>query len=96
MAKSKKTKSKSKAKSKVVIERSGKIPKGRSSWPFQDMQPPNETGDVSVFYVDADEHQAIRTAASRAMKTLGITLSVRKIKEKDHKQFGRIGVYRTE
>lgn len=83
-------------KAKVVRVNGARVPKGRSVWPFADMKPPNtETGDLSVFYTAEEDHQAVRTAASRAMKSLGITLSVRKVKDPKDKHFGEIAVYRT-
>lgn len=81
---------KAKKKAKVVIERKADLPKTGNGWPFSDL------GVGDAFYVDDDEHQAARTAASRAKKSIpGTEYSVRKVKDKGHKQFGRIGVYRT-
>lgn len=84
-------------KSTIVVTKAKAVPRGRSPWPFSDLGPPNKkTGDMDVFYVDMENHQAIRTAASRAMRSLNIGLSVRKIKDKNDKEYGRIGVFRVK
>lgn len=82
-------------KAKVVVKSGVTLPKGRSTYLFDELKPPKADGSLSAFYVDEDQHQAVRTAASRAMKTLGIKISVRKVKDPDDKEFGKIGVYRT-
>lgn len=77
-------------KSKIVIKKATP-PKTGNGWPFADLT----VG--TAFYVDPDEHQAARTAASRAKKTFpGWEFSVRKVKDKRDPEYGRIGIFRTK
>lgn len=92
MAKSKKRPKKQ----KVVVKSGVTLPRGRTTYLFSELQPPKEDGTLSAFYVDEHQHQAVRTAASRAMKNLGIQLRVLKVNDPDDKEYGRIGVYRTK
>jgi hypothetical protein len=79
-----------KAKKKgIVIDEDASVPPAESTWPFESLKV-----GKGAFFVDAAQHQAVRTAASRAGVRLGRKFSARKVKDADSPQFGRIGIYR--
>lgn len=78
-----------KKKKVVVIDDEAAVPPSDSTWPFESLKV-----GKGAFYVDATQHQAVRTAASRAGVRLGRKFSARKVKDADSPRFGQIGVYR--
>lgn len=85
---------KRKKSTKVKIERNAKLPSIGNNWPFEGLNVAKSPEDADAFYVDQSEHQAVRTAATRAGKKLGRKFSVRKVKDPGHKHHGEIAVIR--